>query len=59
MPRTRQIWSMVGARCGSQPGAATVLLDFDFAQVGEIIDDVLPLQILVIAGREALEQFRP
>src|SRR5450759_1308917 len=34
---------------GSQFGAPAVLLDLELAQVSEIIDDMKPLQVLVIA----------
>jgi hypothetical protein len=34
------------------------LIDFDFAQLREIIDDVLPLQILVAPFRKAIEDLR-
>ena len=40
------------------PGAA-VPLDLDFAELVEIIDDVLPFEIAVTARGEAVEQLLP
>ncbi|MGH7121826.1 MAG: hypothetical protein ACREFP_23010 [Acetobacteraceae bacterium] len=36
---------------GTQQGVPAVLLDLDFAEVGEIVDDALPLDIAAAARR--------
>ena len=46
-----------GAWSGAQPRAAGVLFDLDFAQVHEVVDDMLPLQLLAAMGGEAIEEF--
>jgi hypothetical protein len=33
-----------------------VLIDLDLAQVREIVDDVLPLQIPIVPHRQAIEE---
>ena len=56
MLSARQMWIDRCAGSGSRQGSATILIDFDFAQLREIIDDVLPLQILVAPFRKAVEE---
>jgi len=42
---------------GAQAGAAAVLLDVDFTEIGKVVDDVLPFQVLATAGRETMHKF--
>jgi hypothetical protein len=44
-------------RCGSEQCPAAVLLDLDFAQVGEVVDDALPFERFLSAGGQAVDQF--
>ena len=47
------------AGCGSQQSTPTILLDFDFGQVGKVIDDALPFERLFAAKLgEPLDQLR-
>src|SRR5260370_4220694 len=48
----RRVWG------GAQAGAAAVLLDVDFTEIGKVVDDVLPFQVLATAGRETMHEFR-
>ena len=45
------------SRCGAQESPASVLLDFDFAQIGQIIEDTLPLDRFTAAGGKPVHQF--
>ncbi|EDP62686.1 hypothetical protein BAL199_22797 [alpha proteobacterium BAL199] len=46
-------------RGGAQQGAAAVLLDLDFAEVGQVVQDGLPFERRFAApvGGEAIDQF--
>jgi hypothetical protein len=43
------------AGSGAQPGAAAILFDLDFAEIGEIVDDALPFEPAA-TGREPVEE---
>ena len=43
------------AGSGAQPGAAAILFDLDFAEIGEIVDDALPFEPAA-TGCEPVEQ---
>ncbi len=53
MPRAPANGVDRGPWCSAQQSAAAVLIDFDLAQVGEVIDDVVPFDGLAPA-HEAL-----
>lgn len=42
--------------CGAQKGMTAILFDFDLAEVGEVVDDTLPLDTLDATGGEAVKQ---
>jgi hypothetical protein len=46
-----------GAWSGAQPRAAAIPFDLDFAQVHEVVDDMLPLELLAAMGGKAIEEF--